>query len=178
VRRSTAKMRAHPLTCAGEPRYPCPSNVRRGRCPCPEVLPKTCAPRARLVGRTLCKHRFVNELFAEAVPEAVMARTSSGPPAFSTVSGSARAALPAPTLRGRLRLWLAFIGMVSAEGKHLFPSGVRKGCVSFRAVDRLVSPSCLAQPSPGCRALSRALRVLPTRVRGNMLAHCGTGSDM
>src|SRR5689334_22995464 len=71
------------------------------------------------------QHRFVNELFAGAVPDAVMARYLIQDhrflDSFLVLLGAALAS--ADTFAARLRFG-RFIGMVSAE-EHLFPSGVR-----------------------------------------------------
>jgi len=71
------------------------------------------------------QHLFVNELFAEAVPDAVMARYLIQDhrflDSFLVLLGAALAS--ADTFAARLRFG-RFIGMVSAE-ETLFPSGVR-----------------------------------------------------
>jgi hypothetical protein len=71
------------------------------------------------------QHRFVNELFAGAVPDAVMARYLTGPPLSRQFSGSARCgACQRRHVRGQAALWSLHRHGVGRE-KHLFPSGVR-----------------------------------------------------
>jgi thiaminase (transcriptional activator TenA) len=72
------------------------------------------------------QHRFVNELFAGALPDAVMARYLIQDhrflDSFLVLLGAALAS--ADTFAARLRFG-RFIGMGVGRGKHLFPSGVR-----------------------------------------------------
>src|SRR5438093_9528256 len=71
------------------------------------------------------QHRFVNELFAGAVPDAVMAcyliQDHRFLDSFLVLLGAALAS--ADTFAARLRFG-RFIGGV-VRGRHLFPSGVR-----------------------------------------------------
>ena len=96
------------------------------------------------------QHRFVNELFAGAVPDAVMARYLIQDhrflDSFLVLLGAALAS--ADTFAARLRFG-RFIGMVSAEENTYF----------LRAFERSASPRPGAQPIPIPAA---RLRLRPT----------------
>src|SRR4029077_2766557 len=52
----------------GRSRYPDNRMVRRGPSSCPNALPKPCAPRVRLVGRTLCSIALLMSYSPEPCP--------------------------------------------------------------------------------------------------------------